>query len=132
MANREPPYDPYIPAGGAGAGGSAQYEGGNPRTAAIQSVGAVFSISADMEQHPVFFQMGLVSMSGAGGGQGDSAPSARFATLSSTSRRAFNPDQHMTRYGRMERDGKAFNTSRSFQPQQLPSISNHALPKILS
>lgn len=40
MANREPPYDPYIPAGGAGAGagGSAQYEGGNPRTAAIQSV----------------------------------------------------------------------------------------------
>ncbi len=40
MASREPPYDPYIPAGGAGAGGSAQYEGGNPRTAAIQSVGA--------------------------------------------------------------------------------------------
>jgi len=37
MASREPPYDPYIPAGGSGAGGSAQYEGGNPRTAAIQS-----------------------------------------------------------------------------------------------
>ncbi len=39
MASRDPPYDPYIPAGGSGAAGSAQYEGGNPRTAAIQSVG---------------------------------------------------------------------------------------------
>lgn len=38
MAGREQPYDPYIPAGNAGQGGSAQYEGGNTRTAAIQSV----------------------------------------------------------------------------------------------
>lgn len=40
MANREQPYDPYIPSGSAGQpqGGNAQYEGGNPRTAAIQSV----------------------------------------------------------------------------------------------
>ncbi|KAL2054895.1 hypothetical protein ABVK25_004717 [Lepraria finkii] len=37
MAGREQPYDPYIPAGNAGQGGSAQYEGGNTRTAAIQS-----------------------------------------------------------------------------------------------
>lgn len=38
MAGRELPYDPYIPAGGSGQGGSAGYEGGNTRTAAIQSV----------------------------------------------------------------------------------------------
>lgn len=40
MAGREQPYDPYIPSGsaGQGQGGNGQYEGGNPRTAAIQSV----------------------------------------------------------------------------------------------
>ena len=38
MAGREQPYDPYIPSGGSGQGGSAGYEGGNTRTAAIQSV----------------------------------------------------------------------------------------------
>lgn len=39
MAGREHPYDPYIPSGSAGQGGSGQYEGGgNTRTAAIQSV----------------------------------------------------------------------------------------------
>ncbi|KAL9065816.1 MAG: hypothetical protein Q9161_007981 [Pseudevernia consocians] len=37
MAGREQPYDPYIPSGGSGQGGSAGYEGGNTRTAAIQS-----------------------------------------------------------------------------------------------
>ena len=40
MAGREQPYDPYIPSGGSGQGGSAGYEGGNTRTAAIQSVRA--------------------------------------------------------------------------------------------
>lgn len=40
MAGRELPYDPYIPSGGSGQGGSAGYEGGNTRTAAIQSVRA--------------------------------------------------------------------------------------------
>lgn len=40
MAGREQPYDPYIPAGGSGQGGSAGYDGGNTRTAAIQSVRA--------------------------------------------------------------------------------------------
>lgn len=40
MAGREQPYDPYIPTGHAGQGGSgsAQYAGGSTRTAAIQSV----------------------------------------------------------------------------------------------
>lgn len=38
MAGREQPYDPYIPSGSAGQGGAAQHEGGNTRTAAIQSV----------------------------------------------------------------------------------------------
>ena len=38
MAGREQPYDPYIPSGGSGQGGSAGYDGGNTRTAAIQSV----------------------------------------------------------------------------------------------
>ncbi|EED15424.1 SNARE protein Snc2, putative [Talaromyces stipitatus ATCC 10500] len=36
MADREPPYDPYIPAGGAAAGGSAA-PSGNQRTAALQA-----------------------------------------------------------------------------------------------
>lgn len=39
MAGREQPYDPYIPAGNSGQGGSGMgHEGGNTRTAAIQSV----------------------------------------------------------------------------------------------
>ena len=38
MAGREQPYDPYIPSGSSGQGGNGQYEGGNTRTAAIQSV----------------------------------------------------------------------------------------------
>ena len=37
MADREPPYDPYIPSGQSG-GASAQ-NGGNQRTAALQAVG---------------------------------------------------------------------------------------------
>ena len=38
MAGREQPYDPYIPSGNSGQGGNGHYEGGNQRTAAIQSV----------------------------------------------------------------------------------------------
>ena len=38
MAGREQPYDPYIPSGSNGQQGG-QYDGGNARTAAIQSVG---------------------------------------------------------------------------------------------
>ncbi|MCJ1280043.1 SNAP receptor, synaptobrevin [Puttea exsequens] len=41
MANREQPYDPYIPSGSSGQGGpggqGGQFDGGNTRTAAIQS-----------------------------------------------------------------------------------------------
>jgi hypothetical protein len=37
MADREPPYDPYIPAAGAAPGGSAT-PSGNQRTAALQAV----------------------------------------------------------------------------------------------
>ena len=44
MAGREQPYDPYIPSGSTGQGGNAQYEGGNTRTAAIQSVGGFISL----------------------------------------------------------------------------------------
>lgn len=44
MAGREQPYDPYIPSGSSGQGGNAQYEGGNTRTAAIQSVGGLISL----------------------------------------------------------------------------------------
>lgn len=46
MADREPPYDPYIPAGGAAAGGSAA-PNGNQRTAALQAV----SITSDHKLH---------------------------------------------------------------------------------
>jgi len=38
MANREQPYDPYIPAGGAPHGGNTAQDGGNQRTAALQAV----------------------------------------------------------------------------------------------
>jgi hypothetical protein len=38
MADREQPYDPYIPAGGAGAQQGAQGQNGNHRTAALQAV----------------------------------------------------------------------------------------------
>lgn len=37
MADREQPYDPYIPSGGAQGGNGAQ-NGGNQRTAALQAV----------------------------------------------------------------------------------------------
>ncbi|GAM37644.1 SNARE protein [Talaromyces pinophilus] len=37
MADREPPYDPYIPAGGAGAPGGSATPSGNQRTAALQA-----------------------------------------------------------------------------------------------
>jgi len=37
MADREQPYDPYIPAGGAGAQQGAQGQNGNHRTAALQA-----------------------------------------------------------------------------------------------
>ena len=39
MASREPPYDPYIPSGGASGEYSGQ-NGGNTRTAALQAVGS--------------------------------------------------------------------------------------------
>jgi hypothetical protein len=41
MADREQPYDPYIPSGGAQNGAGAQ-AGGNQRTAALQAVRAPF------------------------------------------------------------------------------------------
>lgn len=37
MAEREPPYDPYIPSGSSAAGGSGA-PSGNQRTAALQAV----------------------------------------------------------------------------------------------
>lgn len=37
MADREQPYDPYIPSGNSNAGGS-NAQGGNTRTAALQAV----------------------------------------------------------------------------------------------
>ncbi|KAL6722072.1 Vesicle membrane receptor protein (v-SNARE) [Lecanora helva] len=37
MSGREQPYDPYIPSGSSGQGGNGHYDGGNTRTAAIQS-----------------------------------------------------------------------------------------------
>lgn len=40
MADREQPYDPYIPSNGQG-GGQSQ-AGGNSRTAALQAVGTTF------------------------------------------------------------------------------------------
>ena len=58
MANREPPYDPYIPAAGSGPAGSGQYEGGNPRTAAIQSVGAIIPMEPRAWQKIAFKKMG--------------------------------------------------------------------------
>lgn len=38
MADREAPYDPYIPSGAAAPGGSQGQHGGNQRTAALQAV----------------------------------------------------------------------------------------------
>lgn len=38
MADREPPYDPYIPSGGAAAPGGSAAPSGNQRTAALQAV----------------------------------------------------------------------------------------------
>ena len=43
MADREQPYDPYIPSGGAQGGAGAQ-AGGNQRTAALQAVRALFRL----------------------------------------------------------------------------------------
>jgi hypothetical protein len=43
MADREQPYDPYIPSGGAQPGAGAQ-AGGNQRTAALQAVRASFRL----------------------------------------------------------------------------------------
>jgi len=43
MANREQPYDPYIPAGGASHGGNTAQDGGNQRTAALQAVCDILS-----------------------------------------------------------------------------------------
>ena len=43
MADREQPYDPYIPSGGAQGGAGAQ-AGGNQRTAALQAVRVSFRL----------------------------------------------------------------------------------------
>lgn len=44
MADREAPYDPYIPSGAAAPGGSQGQHGGNQRTAALQAVGSSSSV----------------------------------------------------------------------------------------
>ena len=49
MADREPPYDPYIPSGGAA--GGAGNAGGNQRTAALQAV-CPFSLYEFILHHP--------------------------------------------------------------------------------
>lgn len=38
MADREQPYDPYIPSAGGAQGGAGAQAGGNQRTAALQAV----------------------------------------------------------------------------------------------
>lgn len=44
MGDREPPYDPYIPTGGAGgAAGGNSAQNGNQRTAALQAVSGLQS-----------------------------------------------------------------------------------------
>ena len=43
MADREQPYDPYIPSGQSAPGGSTGHNGGNQRTAALQAVSLVNS-----------------------------------------------------------------------------------------
>jgi vesicle-associated membrane protein 4 len=47
MADREQPYDPYIPAAGAGGQQGAPGQNGNHRTAALQAV-CVSSFSVDI------------------------------------------------------------------------------------
>ena len=55
MADREPPYDPYIPSGGQG--GSA----GNQRTAALQAVGIPLRKGIIMSNTPLcLFWLGSV------------------------------------------------------------------------
>lgn len=51
MADREPPYDPYIPAGGAGAPGGSAAPSGNQRTAALQavSIASAPTVSYDLQ-----------------------------------------------------------------------------------
>ena len=57
MAGREQPYDPYIPSANGGQGGSGQYEGGNTRTAAIQSVcGTKMSLNEVVHQSRICFR----------------------------------------------------------------------------
>lgn len=43
MADREQPYDPYIPAGGSNNAAPGAQGQGNQRTAALQAVGLTFS-----------------------------------------------------------------------------------------
>ena len=59
MANREQPYDPYIPAGGSAPSGSAAQDGGNQRTAALQAVSDIicsipFWMALDCRSHTVY------------------------------------------------------------------------------
>ena len=44
MADREQPYDPYIPSGGQQGGQQTGARDGNQRTAALQAVGGLFPI----------------------------------------------------------------------------------------
>lgn len=61
MADREQPYDPYIPSGGAQpqAGGAGQ--NGNHRTAALQAVGQELSLAPKLSRST---QVQLVWMDG--------------------------------------------------------------------
>ena len=59
MANREQPYDPYIPAGGSAPSGSAAQDGGNQRTAALQAVSDLICsipswMTLDRRSHTVY------------------------------------------------------------------------------
>ena len=49
MADREQPYDPYIPSGG-GQGGAGGQGAGNQRTAALQAVSLLFVIAASSKR----------------------------------------------------------------------------------
>lgn len=54
MANREQPYDPYIPAGGASHAGNTAQDGGNQRTAALQAVCHALPSTPFMKAHKPF------------------------------------------------------------------------------
>jgi hypothetical protein len=61
MTDREQPYDPYIPSGGAQAGAGAQ-AGGNQRTAALQAVRASFDPSGNSPLPPDDSRLNFVAL----------------------------------------------------------------------